>query len=64
MNDREPFPVVLLGAGASAPAGVPTAVEMTRAMIKLCQQDRSSRSDYFQALRAITGALMMGYRCE
>jgi len=62
MTDREEFPFVLLGAGASAPAGVPTAVKMTRRMMKICREDRISRSGYFQALRAITGALLMGYR--
>jgi hypothetical protein len=58
MNDREPFPLVLLGAGASAPAGVPTAVEMTRAMMKICREE--DQPDYLRALKAITGALQMG----
>jgi hypothetical protein len=62
MNDREPFPLVLFGAGASAPAGVPTAVEMTRAMMKMCREGGLSNTGYFEALRAITGALLMGYR--
>ena len=58
MTDQEPFPLVLLGAGASAPAGVPTAVEMTRRMMEACRQD--AQHDYLRALSAIYGGLQMG----
>lgn len=46
--------VVLLGAGASKQAGVPTAIDMARAMI-----DRCASSEFQRPLRAIIGALQM-----
>jgi hypothetical protein len=59
MLDGEPFPLVLLGAGASAPAGVPTALEMTAELMRLCKRD--GQQDYLRALRAISGGLQMGF---
>jgi hypothetical protein len=59
MHDDEPFPLVLLGAGASAPAGVPTALEMTAELMRLCKRD--SQQNYLRALQAISGGLQMGF---
>src|ERR1700738_70775 len=59
MNEREPFPLVLLGAGASRPAGVPTAFEMTQEMIRMCEA--GGQHHYSRALRAISGGLQMGF---
>jgi hypothetical protein len=47
-------PLILLGAGASKPAGVPTATEMTVQMTKRC-----SNTEFQRPLRAIVGALHM-----
>ena len=59
MDDKQSsHPLVLLGAGASAPAGIPTALGMTAKLMEACQQD--GKLDYLRALRAITGALQMG----
>src|SRR6266404_3755337 len=58
MADAEPFPLLLLGAGASRPAGVPTALEMTRKMMEMCEAD--DQRDYLRALNALAGGLQMG----
>jgi hypothetical protein len=59
MDGKEPStPLVLLGAGASVPAGIPTALGMTVKMMELCRVDRHPA--YLRALMAITGALQMG----
>jgi SIR2-like domain len=59
MQDGQPFPIVLLGAGASAPAEVPTAAAMTRKMMEMCKAD--GQQDYLRALNAIAGGLQMGF---
>jgi SIR2-like domain len=59
MNNPETFPLVLLGAGASVPAGVPTALGMTAKMMEICKNER--KQDFVRTLRGITGALEMGY---
>jgi SIR2-like domain len=46
--------VILLGAGASSPAGVPTAFEMTEKMLQLIRDKRLAR-----ALKALAGGLQM-----
>ncbi|MDR3500917.1 MAG: SIR2 family protein [Parvibaculum sp.] len=55
MNKRNPL--FLLGAGASKPAGVPLAGEMTLEMIRRCDANR--RSELGKTIRAIEGALRM-----
>src|SRR5580704_9394039 len=50
------FPLVLLGAGASQPAGVPTAFEMTDKMLEFAKAAQDSRID--RALNVICGALL------
>lgn len=50
--------IVLLGAGASRPAGVPTAFEMTDRMLALFGDDPLQRH-YLRTTRTIIGALQM-----
>jgi hypothetical protein len=50
-------PVALLGAGASKPAGVPTAIEMTQRMLVLASQ--ASEPLIERALRVVRNALEM-----
>jgi hypothetical protein len=51
------WPMVIFGAGASVPAGVPVAVDMTREMMRRCKAE--AKVEYLRALAAITGALQM-----
>lgn len=48
----------MLGAGASVPAGVPTALKMTDKMLDFCKTE--NQQEYTKALCAIIGALQMG----
>jgi hypothetical protein len=48
-------PLILLGAGASKPAGIPTAVEMTEKMLQHCNGE--SQADYGRALNALAHML-------
>jgi hypothetical protein len=50
--------IVLLGAGASQPAGVPTALEMTGRMLAKFRDDRLQRL-YLRTTKMIVGALQM-----
>ena len=50
--------VVLLGAGASRPAGIPTAFEMTSLMLTMFKDDPLQRH-YLRTTRTIIGALQM-----
>ncbi len=50
--------IILLGAGASRPAGIPTAFEMTRQMLTRFGDDALQRH-YLRATRTIIGALQM-----
>jgi hypothetical protein len=59
MSGRETSWLVLLGAGASRPAGVPTAFEMTHEMIRTCEA--GGQKPYSRALKAISGGLQMGF---
>src|ERR1700730_7929766 len=59
MDVGETFPLVLFGAGASRPAGVPTALEMTHKMMRM--SEGADHRDYLRALRAISGGLQMGF---
>ena len=47
-------PIILLGAGASKPAGVPISAEMTKRMITQCRG-----TEYERPMQAIVGALQM-----
>ena len=55
MDLHQPIPIVLLGAGASRPAGVPTSFEMTRRMMEMCEEEQ--QQNYLSALNAISGCL-------
>ena len=55
---QEKPPLILLGAGASVSAGIPTAINMTDEMVKFCEEEE--REQYKKALWAIIGALQMG----
>jgi hypothetical protein len=57
--------IVLLGAGASLPAGIPTAITMTDRMLEMFGGDALQRH-YLCTTRMIIGALQMatGVRCE
>jgi hypothetical protein len=50
--------MVLLGAGASKPAGIPTALEMTDQMLTMFGDDSRQRH-YLRTTRTIIGALQM-----
>jgi hypothetical protein len=50
--------IVILGAGASQPAGVPTALEMTDRMLAKFGDDRLQRL-YLHTTKTIVGALQM-----
>jgi hypothetical protein len=50
--------IVLLGAGASRPAGIPTAFEMTNRMLTMFGDDALQRN-YLRTTRTIIGALQM-----
>lgn len=51
-------PFVLLGAGSSKEAGIPTAVEMTRAMMDSSEPHQNYR--FLKVLRFVIGGLKMG----
>lgn len=51
-------PVILFGAGASKPAGVPLAGEMTQKILGLCKE--GSQREITRALVTIIGALIIG----
>lgn len=51
-------PVVLLGAGVSQEAGVPTTFDMTESLVQRVSQNQSALHPTVQALNFVCGALL------
>lgn len=57
----EPVELILLGAGASAEAGIPTTADMTRRILDQLKNSDNYRSEYYRTLNFVVACLKQGH---